>query len=294
MSFGIVRMRTISAGAAGEVEKHNAREYSDKEFEKHKNINRNYDNFLGPNSHYKKDDLKLEDAINQRIKESGAKIRKNSAVAIEFVLALSPDVKKLYEDDNGYSASGMLSNLDQFIIEKFGEDNVLSISHHLDESNPHSHIVVIPIKKKEIKWKNRSGAGSRIENRLVARDYIGTKQKLRTLQTDFYNHVKKWEDALPGITFYRGVDARKRKREYTKHTRHELAEVREIMEELKKMPKSEEKDVKIENLQSRLKQNIEKTKKPKIFKDVDNLKSKKTFERFNPFKKENIDKGMGM
>lgn len=300
MSFGLMRMRTISAGSVSDAEKHNAREYSEEELLQHPNIQPDGEGRqkYGPNMHYKKDELKLNDAINQRIKESGVKVRKNSAVAIEFVLALSPDVKKAYDDPKGYSADGMLHNLDNFIVEKFGMENVVSISHHFDESNPHSHIIVTPIKKKEIKWKNRSGTGSRIENRLVARDFIGTKEKLRNLQTEYYNHVKQWECKLPGITFYRGKDARERKKEYKPYTSQQLGEVREMIAKLEKMAQSEEKEVKIEKLKQSLAENITPKEKKPIFKQKDTQKSRETFKRFNPFSKQKNtqkrSKGMGM
>lgn len=163
-------------------------------------------------------------ALERRLAFLGISPRKNSVKALEYVLALSPDVKTSY--DKHYSASGMLDNLTKFVTEKHGFDNVLSISQHFDETNPHVHIIVTPVQEKVKKWKNRHGSGEKKEYTLAARDFTGGREKLREMQTDFFNHVNKWAKSL-NTTFYRGEDNRISNKKYTLKTCHTLGELDE-------------------------------------------------------------------
>ena len=134
-----------------------------------------------------------------------------------------------------------MQHLSNFVTDKHGQENIISVSFHYDESNPHAHIITTPIIKKETKWKNQKGEGKKTENRLCARDFIGDKDKLRQLQTDYFNYISSDDVGLNlqkrfGIEFKRGVDARDRRARgefYSKMTNYILGEVRKELEELK-------------------------------------------------------------
>tara|TARA_R110002050_G_C8955405_1_gene513699 strand:- start:4483 stop:5295 length:813 start_codon:yes stop_codon:yes gene_type:complete len=270
MSFGIIRVRTISSSTAvASAEKHNKRIEESKRdnidlSKSHENIHSDFDKVEGS----------LMKSIQKRIDETKAVKRKNSIIALEYIVALSPDVKKkMYEPEYGYDKIAILQELKQFVEDKHGAENVLSVDYHLDESNPHAHIIVVPIKEKTTNYKNRFGTTTKTQNRLAARDFIGTKEKLRELQTDFFNHVndfslKKAFKERYGVEFFRGADARTSKRKYIKETIREIGDLRD------KLDVSQELQEKMA-----IKESLE--------------KGKKTFEKFDPFKKDQ-NKGKSM
>jgi hypothetical protein len=267
MSFGIIRVRTISSASGVEAaEKHNKR--TGETTRDNIDLNKSKDN-----THVVNDDSEKEKSIMQlvqkRIDDTKATKRKNSIIALEYVVALSPDVKKkMYQPDDGYYIDLILDELTAFVTEKHGDENVVSVDYHLDESNPHAHIIVVPIKEKTTNYKNRFGTTTKTQNRLAARDFIGTKEKLRQLQTDFFNHVndfslKKGFKERYGVEFFRGADARTSKRKYIKETIREIGDLRD------KLDVSQDIQEKIA-----IKESLE--------------KGKKTFNSFDPFKEEKL------
>jgi hypothetical protein len=161
MAIGILRVRNLKINDLGSVQEHNAREYeNEKKFpsniEKGGTFHQTY---------YDRGDdetqLKLQDLVQKRIKEDEIKLRKNSNVAIEIVMTIND--KKAWDN---YSFSGFNSNSLKFLEDKFGEGSVLAKYEHLDESNPHVHFVVLPTVKKEVKWKNQKGEGSKEQVRI--------------------------------------------------------------------------------------------------------------------------------
>lgn len=216
----------------------------------------------------------IEEAVEQRINETKVKVRSNSVKAVEYVLALSPDVQHVYKD---YSANAALGKMLAFVDKRHGKENVVSASMHFDESNPHVHFVVVPIIKKEKKWKNRNGEGVKIETTLAARDFIGTRAKLRQLQTDFYEFCKDTFAERLNIEFKRGTDAREHSKKYTKHTSAEVGDLRareaDLLAQLEQIRNQKEQEQKgLYNREAQLKEE----KKEQI--------SKKNFERLDPFK----------
>ena len=179
MGFAIIRVQACGNGA----DKHNKRKY--KEGERPQNIKPGEEGKYGFNTYWTKYEAKsINEAIEKRIKEAGVKVRKNSTKALEYVVALSPDAqKKVY--DRQYVPTAMLDHLVRFLEKKHGKENIVSIDKHFDESNPHAHVVVVPIVEKEVRYKNRFGDYTRKELRLSARDFTGGRQKLRDLQSDF-------------------------------------------------------------------------------------------------------------
>ncbi len=264
MGFGIIRVRNLQSGDVAGAQEHNKREYTPERMPD--NINPEEEGYYGSNQYYTKNNEKsILKAIERLLSENNIKPRKNSVVALEYVVALSPDAKeKVYKTK--YNASAMLDHLCRFIEKKHGKENVVSVDYHFDESNPHAHVIVVPIVEKEVRYKNRFGDYTRKELRLSARDFTGGRQKLRDLQSDFFHYVKDLIEAKRiDYKIYRGVDAREQTRKYIKETIPELAEWREKVRMA-------------ESIQAEVKENIQRTKNAE--------KSKETFERFNPWKEE--------
>lgn len=75
----------------------------------------------------------------------------------------------------------------RFVANRYGEENIASFYVHLDETNPHCHVTVLPVAmikgKERVSW-NRVFGGQTPEE---------VKAKFRALHDDYYNTVgKKW------------------------------------------------------------------------------------------------------
>lgn len=232
----------------------------------------------------------IEEAVEKRIKDTGVKVRSNSVKAIEYVLALSPDVQNLYKD---YSASAVLTKMLDFVDKRHGKENVVSVSQHFDESNPHVHFVVVPIIRKKKKWKNSNGAGEKIDFALSARDFVGTRAKLRQLQTDFYEFCKETYSERLNIDFKRGTDARKQTKKYTKYpkkySKHASAEIGELRDREMELL-AELKNIRHQKSQE---QNALYKRDSQLREERKNQKGKDSFERLDPFKNYPADEKKG-
>jgi len=295
MSYGIIRVRNLSAGDVGNTEIHNARMYAEKNMKIPENINpdkqelgvNHYQNFVNGNETNKS----LRDAIEERFKKLGIKPRKNSVYAIEYVLALSPDCIEAYKEK--YSATGMLNNLGKFIMKKHGQDNIVSTAFHFDESNPHAHIIVTPVIEKTKKWKNRHGSGEKKVYTLSARDFTGGPKKLRNLQQEFFEFVRDIGSRI-GKVFYRGTLIENQKHKYVQQTDHRIGELRQnlatLSDDLDKIKVKEQINEIKQNFDVKIKEydnKIEKIKKGR--KKDDRWKHGNDFFHDNEPKK---DKGM--
>lgn len=234
MSYGIIRVRNLHMSDLSKTYQHNERKYLEKKLDL-------------PNVDPAKTELNIShpytaktslvDAIKEKL--DGVKIRKDSVVALEYVCTLSPEV--MTELDKTVSITTVLDELKNFIINKHSEGNMIQASYHLDESNPHIHVVVVPLIEKEVKWKNRNGKGSKIEKRLCARDYTGTKNDLRQLQTDYYEYLTNPNFYLASklktlnIDIKRGIDARERMSQGKYYSRMTNYLISDKLKELEKL-----------------------------------------------------------
>lgn len=99
------------------------------------------------------------------------KIRKNAVHALEYVITASPDAMRVMtpQDQSSYFDDALA-----FIEARHGSENVLTAVVHRDEMTPHLQALVIPIDER---------------GKLNAREFVGGKQNLREMQTDFANLV---------------------------------------------------------------------------------------------------------
>jgi hypothetical protein len=122
-----------------------------------------------------------------RIQAAGIeKPRKNAVLAIEHLMTASPEAFPLRKDKspdgsrNPYRLVGSKADVDRWqafekncinwLQERYGKDNLVNFTSHLDEQTPHIHAVVVPIDSK---------------GKLNCRDYLGGRDKLRDLQDSF-------------------------------------------------------------------------------------------------------------
>jgi len=93
--------------------------------------------------------------------------RKNAVYGIEILMTASP---QWWRERSEQDHQRFIQISRQFVEDIFGTDNIVSLMLHQDESNPHLHCVVIPMK----------------DGKLNAKHFIGgSKHRLIELQDDF-------------------------------------------------------------------------------------------------------------
>lgn len=240
MPYAIIRVRNVHRASLGITQIHNHREYEERGLAIPDNIAKD-DNYVadyGYNSFYCRNSIEdekgsykgdYEGSLDEILKEKNVKERTNSVVAIEYVMAISNE--KQYWHNSNYSVNGYMSNAIKFIVEKHGKENVISCAIHYDESNPHVHVLVAPIIEKEVRWKNAKGEGVKKQFSLSARDFTGGKEKLRQLQTDYYDFATKLLNHH-GPEIVRGRKVDKNLKQYTQRTSAELGQIRTQIEKV--------------------------------------------------------------
>ena len=96
------------------------------------------------------------------------KVRKNGVRAVELMMTASPEA---FQKMN---AVEYLNTCHNWARDKFGQENVFLISHHLDETTPHVSMYIVPIDDK---------------GKLNCRHFLGGKDKMIELQDDFFKTV---------------------------------------------------------------------------------------------------------
>ncbi|MBU2979732.1 MobV family relaxase [Alteromonas sp. C1M14] len=129
-------------------------------------------------------DNNIVSKIKTRLDEHGIKkLRKNGVLALEFVLTFSPEFvfqndKREYRSDANKRVSQWAKQSLAWAKSAYGE-NLISAVIHLDESTPHIHLCVLPLKPKK---------GGKYG--LCARDITGGKVKLQAMQDSYHNELK--------------------------------------------------------------------------------------------------------
>ena len=117
---------------------------------------------------------KLQSRVNDRIKQLNLKKRPRSdavglediivSASVDFMLSLDAQTREQYFRDALHFFQG-----------RYGKENVMYCQCHLDESNPHIHVGVVPVTS---------------DGRLCAKELFSPKT-LEQLQTDFHEAVSK-------------------------------------------------------------------------------------------------------
>jgi hypothetical protein len=127
--------------------------------------------------------------VQERLAAVGIEPRKGAVVAIDVFITASPEhFKTNHPDDPNWQA--FQAKAMQFLQREYGRDNVVHAIAHHDETSPHLHAIVVPIKSKTVKV-GRKVKTERTENRLCCRDWLGgDRTTLNKLQTRFADQVK--------------------------------------------------------------------------------------------------------
>lgn len=108
------------------------------------------------------------EAVKARLPE---KVRTNAVLAIEYLMTASPE---FFARNSADVEKNFFARAEKWLREKHGSENVVYCGIQKDESNPHMVAYVVPIDQK---------------GKLNARSFLGGRDKLRAMQTDFAQKV---------------------------------------------------------------------------------------------------------
>lgn len=164
MSYGIIRIQKFKASAVRGIEIHDSRE---KPSRTNPDIDRtrsnlNYD--LVECSDFK-------EGIQERLDtlESKRAVRKDAVVMVQCLVTSDHD---FFKDMPAARQREFFEQSLAFITDRYGKENILSATVHMDEKTPHMHVNFTPIR----------------DRRLTAKT-IFDRNELRGLQTDFHASV---------------------------------------------------------------------------------------------------------
>lgn len=134
------------------------------------------------------------------------KIRSNAVRCIEYVITASPEAHKTMNKKawNSYLNDGL-----QWINQKHKKENVFFACLHNDETTPHLSVFVVP--------KDEKG-------NLNARSFLGGREKLSEMQTDFHKNVSE------KYGLERGIKGSKEKHQTIKDYYGKMAELEKAID----------------------------------------------------------------
>lgn len=197
MSKCVVHMMKMKSGAIGGIQSHNQREHESK-----KNHEIDYDKSVLNYDLINADNINYQRAIKDRIEDLDLKkgVRKDAVLYCSFIVSSDKVFfEKLAQAEHESRESGSLdeptpfeymndeyradcmkvatrgyfSMATTFFANRYGLENVINATVHLDESTPHLHLGIVPVTK---------------DGKLSAKQLF-TPLELKQLQTDFAEKV---------------------------------------------------------------------------------------------------------
>ena len=171
MSFGICRVQKIK-GAAGVVglQLHNRRE------REHSNSNPDIDRSRSGLNYSLIDEqsINYNRLIDERLKQAykGNKaIRKDAVKMCEMLFTSDGDFfSRISEQEQRQ----FFLDCFEFAAQRYGKENIIAATVHLDEATPHLHLDFVPLTS---------------DGRLSAKEILGNRPQLQQLQDDFFSAV---------------------------------------------------------------------------------------------------------
>lgn len=119
----------------------------------------------------------VQENFDATVKRLDKPLRKNGVVALEYFISYSPGAKI---DENEYFLKAI-----NFVKKKHGNENLLQVAIHRDETTPHLHILAMPVVKKKDKRTGKKLTG------LSAREFVNGAKNLSEMQTEFWKSCGK-------------------------------------------------------------------------------------------------------
>ena len=175
-SYAIMRIEKRKLSSVGRIGQHHERLKAEYKSNPDIDLERSSLNY-----HIVKPAVAYREAILTRIKEVGAKRRKDSVVLQDCFIGGTPDWLK---EKSAEEQRAFFNHAFQFFERNFGKENIISAVVHMDEATPHMHLCFVPITK---------------DGRLSSKDIIGGPQGLVKWQDKFYEHMlERYSDLVRG------------------------------------------------------------------------------------------------
>jgi len=146
----------------------------------------------------------LLDAVKARLSLVETRSMTKPVICIEYMVTASPEAFSRHQgpipDDTQY-----FEDAKKWLRERHGVDNVVSCAVHTDEQTPHLVAYVVPLVEREAKTRKRSVIVGKDEQgkpiretkeftekgsmSLCAKEFLGGRDKLRAMQTNFVEKV---------------------------------------------------------------------------------------------------------
>ncbi|MCK1211681.1 plasmid recombination protein [Streptococcus uberis] len=186
MSYAVARMVKYKSGNLGGAYRHNERV-----FENHSNKDidpeRSHLNYeLTDRDRSIPYDKQIKKYVNDN-KLSKRAIRKDAVLCNEWIITSD---KAFFEDMSQEQTKEFFETAKNFFAERYGEQNIAYAMVHLDESTPHMHLGLVPLK----------------DGKLSSKALFGHKEQLKEIQEEFPKYLND-----KGYTLQRGeVDSEKK------------------------------------------------------------------------------------
>lgn len=171
MPYAIMRFAKRKGGPASALEKHHERKKE--KYASNPDIDRERSEL---NYHLVEPRLKYYGEIQTRIEQAQkenpkCKVRKDSVKFIDTIITASPEYFAAMPPEK---VSRYFERALEFLQQEVGDKNIFSAVVHMDEHNPHMHLCFVPLTE---------------DNRLSAKDVIGSRDKLVQWQDKFHDYM---------------------------------------------------------------------------------------------------------
>lgn len=149
MSYMVARMQKMKVGNLGGAFRHNERIYenhSNKDIDSKKS-NLNYE--LTDRNRKMSYESQIKDYVNEN-KISNRAIRKDAVLCDEWIITSD---KKFFENLSPEETREFFETAKDYFAQNYGEQNIAYASVHLDESTPHMHMGVVPMRDGKLSSK---------------------------------------------------------------------------------------------------------------------------------------------
>ncbi len=177
MGYAVVHMQKINKGGTYGIQFHCQREGESKT-NPDIDLTRTHLNYDLINEQ----PIKYTAVINEKIRNNATdttKVRKDAVVMCNFVITSDEQTMKAMTPEQ---LRQFFQDSVEFFGNRYGKENLVMGSVHMDETTPHMHLGLVPIKDKKLSCKN-----------------IFNRNELRSLQTDFAEEVGKKYGLKRGI-----------------------------------------------------------------------------------------------
>lgn len=230
---------SFHAGAEGKITRNNVKGMSGHTMRNSKDGYRNHSNkeidksLTKYNVDWMRDGKPLHEMVEDRLEnefKGQRKLRKDAVVIREIIAQPPPELfEGLDTNAKGKKAVGFANDSLDWFREEFGDENVMALSLHLDETNPHMHVSVMPMTS---------------DGRMSQKDFFKGPNDLKRQHREYREHMvgKGWDidienkyedvDGLSLPKYKANAKEVERKRVEQRQTRDELIQSPDLRQQV--------------------------------------------------------------